>query len=207
MGEVRCFRRQSAAQSPRSFAAQVGASPEFTAGQALSCGLPLRQRGSWMCPGNGREIQQKRGISSRMRRLVEAQTHASLVDATQRQALEKALQYAGCDWCTIRRPRREKVMKSTLQCPKCNSTRIGYLNRVEGESASDPDRKVGRRREDVGWLGDGYRPVGDLEGYVCTDCGYFEEYVRNPRSVPWDTLQGFRWCRPELLSIPPPPPR
>jgi hypothetical protein len=42
-----------------------------------------------------------------------------------------------------------------------------------------------------------YAHRGEIEAFVCTDCGYFEEYVRNPQSIPWSTMKGFRWCRPE----------
>jgi len=33
----------------------------------------------------------------------------------------------------------------------------------------------------------------DAEAYVCTECGYFEEYVKDPGAVPWEKLAPFHW--------------
>lgn len=41
-----------------------------------------------------------------------------------------------------------------------------------------------------GWL---KSPEGRVEAYVCTSCGYFEEYVVAPQQVPWEDLEGFSW--------------
>jgi hypothetical protein len=35
----------------------------------------------------------------------------------------------------------------------------------------------------------------NIEAFVCADCGYFEEYVKDTGNVPWDKLPHFRWCR------------
>ena len=34
-----------------------------------------------------------------------------------------------------------------------------------------------------------------VEAFVCTECGHFEEYVKDAGNVPWDKLPHFRWCR------------
>lgn len=39
-----------------------------------------------------------------------------------------------------------------------------------------------------------YRPlVGPLEAYVCTECGYYETYVKELDEIEWDKLVGFSW--------------
>ena len=91
-------------------------------------------------------------------------------------------------------------MKSSHQCPKCGSRRVGHMEHQwdsgdEGEAAKRP---VGRMR----WGGKVFgvfEPVGELEAYLCGDCGYFESYVKDPDSVDYDSLVGFRW-----LNEPPP---
>ena len=47
-----------------------------------------------------------------------------------------------------------------------------------------------------GWLGTSEKKslAGDVEAYLCADCGYFEEYLKSPETVPWDRLEHFRWC-------------
>jgi hypothetical protein len=40
-----------------------------------------------------------------------------------------------------------------------------------------------------------------VEVYVCTECGFFEEYVVSPGNVEWTKLTPFSWHRP-----PQPPP-
>src|SRR5262245_58245088 len=105
-------------------------------------------------------------------------------------------------------------MKRTKQCPKCESVRIGYLeeqldadDRVEHADRSHPDRIravhgftprfAGVHSVPVWGNTPSYRPlVGALEAYVCTDCGYFETFVKEPRTVAWEQLVGFSWVNP-----------
>ena len=79
-------------------------------------------------------------------------------------------------------------MKRTWQCPKCAGTRVGYFDEV-----SDADRIRGARTLDrsdkESWI------AASVEAFVCTDCGYFEEYVKDAGNVAWDKLPHFRWCR------------
>lgn len=32
--------------------------------------------------------------------------------------------------------------------------------------------------------------VGETELFVCATCGWFEEYLKNPESLPWDQVDG-----------------
>ena len=43
--------------------------------------------------------------------------------------------------------------------------------------------------------GRGYEAHGAVEAYVCTECGYFEEYVVSPADVPWDEMNDFEWVK------------
>ena len=43
-------------------------------------------------------------------------------------------------------------------------------------------------------------PAGELEAYVCTECGYYESYVRHPSDVPWNKLSGFTFLHPDTDS-------
>lgn len=103
-------------------------------------------------------------------------------------------------------------MKASKQCPKCKSLRIGHLaTQTDTDGSVDlsgtpavhehgherKQRVVGVSSEvvDTGWLQFGkVRPlIGALEAYVCGDCGFFESYVIEPKSVDWDNIQGFAW--------------
>lgn len=89
----------------------------------------------------------------------------------------------------------------TGQCPKCGGTKIGYLENVlDVKSGNDLDFRI--RVEEFrhlmatsvkkGWLRKEEHKAM-VEAYVCTDCGFFEEYVKAPDKVPWDALPLFRW--------------
>ena len=100
-------------------------------------------------------------------------------------------------------------------CPKCAGKKIVHLDHVidsadwSGLSHGGPDK----RNADVG--GSVYRHIAigvetyetwltgktverrglvcATEAYVCSGCGFFEEYVREPESVNWDDLHGATW--------------
>lgn len=36
-------------------------------------------------------------------------------------------------------------------------------------------------------------PVGELRGVICSQCGYFEHYLRDVDGMPWESLIGFEW--------------
>jgi predicted Zn-ribbon and HTH transcriptional regulator len=80
-------------------------------------------------------------------------------------------------------------MKASKQCPKCRSTRVGAL----AEALYDDDYQVGVHYKPlpVGVTAKGV--VGRLEAYLCADCGYYETYVKDPASIPFEAIQGFRW--------------
>lgn len=80
-------------------------------------------------------------------------------------------------------------MRQSKQCPKCGSHKIGHLDRV-----IDWDRGAHPRRLAQGRIGR-MSAYGAIEAYVCTACGYFEEYVLEPAKIPWNSLEGFSWVR------------
>ena len=87
-------------------------------------------------------------------------------------------------------------MKATKQCPKCQSRRVGcFESQPDFDGRSEKARAIGLAREtSTGMLGTRRREayVGELEAYVCIDCGYYESYVKQPGKVPWERLLGFR---------------
>jgi len=102
-------------------------------------------------------------------------------------------------------------MKATKQCPKCDSRRVGHLATVHDQLVHEhtpksrwafTTRKVGIA-ESKGWFHTYAKGQGGLEAYLCADCGYFETYVKDPASVPFDKLQGFSWCNPESVDAGP----
>lgn len=91
-------------------------------------------------------------------------------------------------------------MKESKQCPKCHSLEIGYMERMyefcEAPSSSGhPFAPVS-----VGYMkteaAEREIPVGHIEAFICTKCGYYETYVKDPESVPFQFLEGFRWLNP-----------
>ena len=91
-------------------------------------------------------------------------------------------------------------MKRSKQCPKCESRKVGYINhQPEGDGEGFRWRVVARVREPQRH-GSPRPRIGELEAYVCTDCGYYESYVRDPDRTPWSELSGFRMLNPEPES-------
>lgn len=88
-------------------------------------------------------------------------------------------------------------MRDSLRCPKCQSARIGHLERVEDQDGDKPTRTRSLATGYSGTLFTGgmRRHAAEVEAWVCADCGFFEEYVKNPDGVKWDQLPGFRWAR------------
>ena len=86
-------------------------------------------------------------------------------------------------------------MKRTWQCPKCQSSAVGYFEKVmdKGAVTHKPRvREIAQTRAAGAFASS--TSAGQVEAFICTACGYFEEYVKNPEQIPWDTLEGFRWC-------------
>lgn len=86
-------------------------------------------------------------------------------------------------------------MKRNWQCPKCQSTRVGYFENVVDQSQHGlSKRKIGEAQTGS-MLGLAVvEGVGEIEAFVCTDCGYFEEYVKEPQTINWSAMRGFCWC-------------
>jgi predicted nucleic-acid-binding Zn-ribbon protein len=87
-------------------------------------------------------------------------------------------------------------MKNTWTCPKCKSQRVGYLeNLVDRSPSGQEDRKyIGYQKTGELFGLAAFRVSGEMEAFVCADCGYVEEYVKNAQSISWETMRGFRWC-------------
>ena len=87
-------------------------------------------------------------------------------------------------------------MKQSGRCPKCDSTRVGVLPEVY-----DMDSGRGNARHLVGKAGMWkIKRQAAVEAYVCTDCGYFEEYVKAPDEVAWQEIEGFQYVREEATE-------
>jgi len=86
-------------------------------------------------------------------------------------------------------------MKTSGKCAKCGGTRVGRFEYVADET--DATTGPGQKRS-LWWQMEGgffskTRIGADAEAYVCTECGYFEEYVKDPGAVPWEKLAPFHW--------------
>ena len=91
-------------------------------------------------------------------------------------------------------------MKFDEKCPKCDSMKIGFIDRVidrkGGTLAGNVAGVVGMAAKEGHFKGADVRPGdlwGRLEAYICTECGYYEQYVHRPEQVPFEMLEGFRW--------------
>lgn len=89
-------------------------------------------------------------------------------------------------------------MKASKQCPKCHSLKVGYMetapSHVLGKEQLDSPAKRNWFAEvfDEPPTGPELRAVG-LEAYVCSRCGYYETYVKDPAAVNFDKVVGLRW--------------
>ncbi len=87
-------------------------------------------------------------------------------------------------------------MKKSKQCPKCDGLKIGFLKLQADRAQHSSARAVGKNESGI-W-------TGNLEAYVCTECGYFESYVKAPEKLGWNDLMGFRWINPPQQDDPGP---
>jgi hypothetical protein len=106
-------------------------------------------------------------------------------------------------------------MKRTGKCPKCQSQKVIRLAHVadagewEGQGAgglqsrtgiqSVPRRVLHRKVEKAGMFGSKsavFEPTGETEGYICSECGYLEEHLLQPKSIDWSTIEGATWHKP-----------
>jgi len=88
-------------------------------------------------------------------------------------------------------------MKKTCICPKCESTRVGRLETVRDgrDHGFHNPRSLAQEKEGKGWL-KSKAVRGLVEAYICTECGYFEEYVSDLAQIDWPALEGFTWHQP-----------
>jgi len=102
-------------------------------------------------------------------------------------------------------------MKTSRQCPQCSGQRIIHLASVAdasdyygmgtGEMSArtghtfTPRNLAERVEKSKGLFGASttVEPACPTEAYICADCGYVEEYVKNPESIDWSTISGARW--------------
>jgi hypothetical protein len=72
------------------------------------------------------------------------------------------------------------------------------IAQVAGKIVSEavPRRVLVQRTVSKGLLGgtsESFEPAGETEAYACADCGFFEEYLCEPRRIPWDRIDGASW--------------
>jgi predicted nucleic-acid-binding Zn-ribbon protein len=98
-------------------------------------------------------------------------------------------------------------MKATAVCPKCQSQNIAKVTHVADAtsyygSGDDLTTNTGRapvaRRLLASVAEHGsQKTTGDVEAYVCMQCGYFEEYLADPTKVDWKHVVGaFAYKKP-----------
>jgi len=81
-------------------------------------------------------------------------------------------------------------MRTSDKCIKCGSLAIGHLSRLLDDTG---ERGATFATAVLGVDATTRHAAGPLEAYVCTACGYLETYVKDPPSVPFAKLRGFRW--------------
>jgi predicted nucleic-acid-binding Zn-ribbon protein len=81
------------------------------------------------------------------------------------------------------------AMKKSKQCPKCESLRVGILRGVREDKLLYP-------KSDGTYSGSTAADI-DRDAFICTECGYYESYVRHFDSVLWDELYDFQWMNPK----------
>ena len=93
-------------------------------------------------------------------------------------------------------------MKTTRQCPKCKSLKVGYLEAIADhiDTARTQPQHLGAVAHKVNWAMSRVQPVGQLEAYVCAECGFLESYVQAASEVPFDKLPGWVWLNPDAPS-------
>jgi len=101
-------------------------------------------------------------------------------------------------------------MKTSGACPKCRGTSVVHLPVVNdagdwfGDGEGPASKRTGGHpvpralglvfKKASGGLfsSDSYAPAAETEAFVCTACGYVEEYVKSAASVPWGDVVGAR---------------
>jgi len=89
-------------------------------------------------------------------------------------------------------------MKSGKLCPKCGSKKIGYIDTVMDDAGhSKPkERKLAESLAGSAWqMGPRKAVSAVVEAYVCTSCGYFEEYVKDASTLEWSKIKAFTFLK------------
>ena len=86
-------------------------------------------------------------------------------------------------------------MKKSKVCPKCQSLRIGYVEKLKDYSGESLNIGMFDALADSAIRSKWIRY--EVEGYLCADCGYLETYVKSPESVDYRMISGFRWINPD----------
>ena len=90
------------------------------------------------------------------------------------------------------------------KCPKCSGTKIGRFENVLDVKTNNSEavqirnrefKRLGSVSEKTGFLSSETK-AAEVEAFVCTECGYLEEYVKDPGGVPWEKLSLFSWVKP-----------
>lgn len=98
-------------------------------------------------------------------------------------------------------------MKQTGICPKCESQKIGYLENVIQRTKADIGTQfvighcpapLGIEKSESGGLIKVIKegPVGKLEAYLCCSCGFYETYIKEPSSIEYERIIGFKLINP-----------
>jgi len=88
-------------------------------------------------------------------------------------------------------------MKNDHRCPKCGTTHVGHFATVMDDigAMTGVPRRLADARASGTW--NTKRLVVEVEAYVCTQCGYFEEYVKDAQAVEWEQIDGFEYLDAE----------
>jgi predicted nucleic-acid-binding Zn-ribbon protein len=84
------------------------------------------------------------------------------------------------------------------KCLKCGGVQIRRLDVILNQNTSlGNSPEIHYRNKPLRTIGAVKKKTGVLsskafhfltEAYACVECGYFEEYVKNPQEMPWDDL-------------------
>jgi predicted nucleic-acid-binding Zn-ribbon protein len=80
---------------------------------------------------------------------------------------------------STRQPRLEPTMRRRLRCPGCGCRRIAHAREILDRGDSD-SREPMALYQPSWWSS---KVVGELEAYVCTECGLVEWYVKDPAAL------------------------
>ena len=88
-------------------------------------------------------------------------------------------------------------MKNSRRCPKCGGSRIGHVptlyDKDDTAAANNFQPEALGVAFEQGWLVVSSKAIGQLEAFVCGGCGFHETYVKDPQTVPFESIHGFRW--------------